>query len=177
MALVIALAASTSAGQALADPGAQPRLSARVEAGPFFRRFIRTPVSGAQVLAGFGGQSDAVAVYGVLGASFGQTAFGLRYRQIQSSALVELRAAPFLRLGPSIDVAWVFIERRTTSVYMHDLGLGLGLFAALEPYTWGAHGDGALFFSGKLAASVFLRRDGGPQPVQWGPELGAGVRF
>ncbi len=54
---------------------------------------------------------------------------------------------------------WVFIQRRATGLYMHDLGVGFGLAAIVEPYTRGDRRDGAVFLTRSSArASGFERR-------------------
>src|SRR6185436_6112207 len=102
--------------------------------GPFYRRFIRRPVTGIVGSIGLDGQNDTLAMYGLLNLASGSTRYHLGYREGQASDIVEGRLASFFRLGVSLDLGWIFIQRATTGAYMNDLGIGAGLLLVTEPY-------------------------------------------
>lgn len=183
LALALLLVPSRARAQAgwEAPPQARfepPRgLSAKLSAGPAYRRVFEVPIAAVDVAADLGWQSAKGAVYGGAEFLFGRTEFGLATQQLRTSLTLEARADR-VRFGIALDVTYFAVKRVTSGGEMDQVGLGGSLLWSVDLARTEA---GRALYLGAALGGDWLNVVGGsdksPFPFVWGPTLRLGARY
>jgi hypothetical protein len=157
-------------------PEDAPRTSgvtAKLWAGPAFRRIFDVNIYAIDMGAGVGRQRGNSGFYGTISGLIGKTDHGLATYQIRPGFTWEGRLDR-VHLGLGVDFSYIAVRRATTGSYMDAFGVGALALGTVDL----VQGDGhALYLGAKMSAEVLTGQGNAPTPFMWGPSAMLGWRY
>jgi hypothetical protein len=128
--------------------------------------------NGGRFRGAVGAQTDSGAHYATISILYGSTEQGLRAWDLRFGWTGDFLRYKILRAGVDLEVGYMVVRRATIDARMWALGIGAGIHAGVDVFSWGFHDDHAITLDARLDGHFHF----GNAPY-WGPTLLAGLRF
>jgi hypothetical protein len=152
--------------------GKKSRLSFRFNGGYQLGRLHSVPTNGGRFRAGVGAQTDSSAHYATISLLYGSTDQGLRAWDFRVGWQGDFLRYKILRAGVDVEAGYMFVRRVTEDRRIWAFGIGAGIHAGVDVFSWGPRDDHAITIDARLDGHIHF----GTAPY-WGPTLMAGLRF
>jgi hypothetical protein len=147
--------------------------TAKLWAGPAYRRVFDVNIYAVDMSVAVGGQHGRSGFYGGVSGLVGKTDHGLATYQIRPGFTWEGRLDR-VHLGLGLDVSYLAVQRATTGSYMDAFGVGALAFGTVDLVSGDGH---ALFLGAKMSAEWLSGQGNAETPFMWGPSAMLGWRY